>query len=352
MFACDVSCCLFAVICLWASFADARTWTFRDGSAPVEAELLDVAGGIVRLQLANGEVAAYHKSVLQDADRRFVDDWVSAEEGIPLKDGVQFNAKLYWETMHYVGDSLPPHGVLVVLLNARGKEAAAATRYSDLKIDEAVGGDGAPLLLSADSMGDLRKPVDLKRYGNLEQPRWGFKLKLIYSAPLKPIGSIRRLRGSMRITTGRPQPITVDQVGAIKNRRIDDGLLCRAGLTATENPERRSAGVFYSGPEKRKQFVLQISGPRQRVFSVEMLDAGGTVIEHFLGRSASGGWWKDELSGRKSEATTYQFDLDSTATTNPRMRITVLEDAHEVLVPFELVDLKIAQRKVRADKGK
>ncbi|HEX5444796.1 MAG TPA: hypothetical protein VFW87_13240 [Pirellulales bacterium] len=120
--------------------------------------MLDVNHGIVLLQLPSGEVVEYHKSVLKEADRTFVDDWVSAEENLPVGDETQVSAKLYWDTIRYVGDSLPPRVVLVALGKARGKEAATATRYSDLKIDEVVTDNGAPLTLSTDSMDELAKP--------------------------------------------------------------------------------------------------------------------------------------------------------------------------------------------------
>ncbi|HEX5444797.1 MAG TPA: hypothetical protein VFW87_13245 [Pirellulales bacterium] len=83
-----------------------------------------------------------------------------------------------------------------------------------------------------------------------------------------------------------------------------------------------------------------------------MLDASGNVIHDLSGRNSSGGAWKDEASGRKDELTTYQFDFAPPAPVDPRMRVTVLEGAHEVQVPFELVDLKVAPRGRRAENRK
>ena len=338
-----------ASIGLWSSFALARPWHIMDES--IEAEVFDVKGGIVRLQQPSGKIVAHHQSVLNTADRKYVDEWIAAESKIPLGNEILVSAKPYLETTHYVGNSATVREVLGVLIKVRGREAGTATCYRDLKVDDVVADDGTPLKRSAESLPDQR-PVNLDRYGTIDQPLSGFDFKLIWDAPDKPVKSLRRLGGSFKIVTGTPRTITIGRIGTIENRRLDEPLLRQAGLTAIENPSPRRGGVFYDGQERQKQIVLDVNGPRDHVLSVELLDAKGQLVDSFSGHSTVGARSLDAASHKKHESTTYQFEFNPPWPADLRMRITILEDEHEVRIPFEISDLAISPQQPLADKPK
>lgn len=326
------------VVLLWAP-ADAREWKIKNDR--FEAELVDIDGNMARMRRTNGEIRGYSLGAFSGVDREFLDQWLVREQGDPPGEKITVDAAAFRETMRYVGNDPPPESVTVVVLKFHGNDAAAATSVRDLKLDQAVSDAGVKLELSPQTMASGDRPVTLSRYGSLEQPAWGFRTKLIFKASEKPLKSLRSLSGSLAMVTGRRKTFEIDRPGERKNQVFDLELLRQAGLQATVDPQPRGAGVFYAGQERLVQYFLRMNGPTARVFSVEMLDGQGKLIEDFAGRSSAGSSSLDHVSGKRSESKTYQFEFWPPGPAAVRMRVTVLEDPREVRVPFELTDLGV-----------
>jgi len=86
--------------------------------------------------------------------------------------------------------------------------------------------------------------------------------------------------------------------------------------------------------DRRKLVAVEVTGPQDRVYALEWIDNDDWPHYEF---AFSG----SEYAG---DMTTYSFEFGEPVPSELRLRLTVLENAHEERVPFEVRDVEIPER--------
>ncbi len=311
-------------VAVMATETSARTWTSADGRFTVEAELVAVKRGWVKLRKANGKELTVPLTKFGEADRQFVGEQRQPANDLAAATSVKLDAKAEWsKTMQMDGNGkkLPPN--LIVAITLSGKPAAEASYFGLLSVEKAEGDNGAAIELGdgyffEKSLEGFVK-IDRKRSFLNKHPDDGVLVPIELKPSAGKITKIAAVEGSVKIRTGGTR------------KTIEVGGLADKANTAVDDPALKAAGIeqLKLGKITDEALSYEVRGSHEAIYSVAIVDAVGKSLVNGNSRSASGKQVHCELF--------YSKKLPADAT----LKITLLTGTREMEVPFSLKDLPV-----------
>ena len=313
--------------------AATRTWTDISAKRSIEAELVELIAGKVRLQKSDGKTIVLPLDRLSEADRKYVEARNRGSEpaaDAPKKTpaewlaGLKVQARVQWDDVIQIADDgrAAPRG-LVVVLELTGPAAAQASAVGNVTLKTATDSRGEPLPVndSASPMDDVRRamlPVD--RSDNLfsRHPHDGLRIPLAFVHPPAVGDRLKAVAGTVMLrTAGRRQEVVEERVAGQNGKTVQDVLLKEAGLEVR----------FRTQP--KGSLVVDVRGKMDRLAGIRLTDGSGRSVEAASSRTA------DDKQGQ------YQFDCPGLLPASAQLRIDLHLDAEHLEVPFALGDLPV-----------
>lgn len=332
---------LIAFFCVGlAASAEGRQWEYK--GKKFEAEIAYFESGYLWMIKADGSLNGFRLSEFSPADRKFAEAWLEKHEGGPIGETIEASATGLRRVIRFRDDAVPPEPVVTAVLRLRGKPAATATQFHGLKFHVETD-DGRKPELSYGRNGIPGGDVTISRGKFYYSPDWGFQTKIEWLDSTPPLKGLRRLQGSLMVTTGRPESFVFDDINLKPDRKIEHRLLEQAGLRATLNPSGNMSGAKFGEGKQPSQFKVFFDGPKHRVFAIELLDRGGEPIENSVPMTF-GSSVVDNGTGAKTEDSTYLFLTHDVPPEKLQLKITVLLDVREIPVTFEIENLEFGPK--------
>lgn len=322
-----VACCA-TLIVLCCSPAWCRKWKGHQGG-DFEGDFVALRG---RSVFISGFEHPFPMSELSRDDQLFVleADGAAAK---PPEERLQVRPEVAWSNTTYMQDGQPMTPPLVVSVQATGNEPASASRFGMVKVDTVVSDRGSLTSLGEFSPGvrdKLVSPLDRNvPYTDVQQPRHGLAVNLLFQPSDRQLQRIARLTGSFKIVTGDPHLVTVESAFGRKDVRVADAVLKKLGLTVVVNPSNDHTGLQGNFGE---QVVCRVAvtGDLKLVRSVAITDPAGRPF--FPSSSMAGGG---------DSNVTYFFMFHKPMPAEARIRLIVLQNARETTIPFDFADLSV-----------
>jgi hypothetical protein len=311
--------------------AQMRTWTTTNGRT-FEAEFVEFDSVLV-MREPSGETYGMSIGDLAPADRKYLAERRIELAGGPATDELRFRPKIEWSRYD-------DRWKVKVRVEASSRAAAAATTVTDVRIERCETNRGDSLVRYEHAKKMLDFGLSLQRFGCEAQPTTGLEFKLYFDPPEHPIETIKVLRGSFTITTGELQEITVPRFAEQNNKMLKSPLLPPLGLKVALNPSGRQPGPVYDGEDAKKVRILRVgvTGNGRRVHTVELTDPKGNPLYEF-GRFGINGPYDGEIS-----TSTWWVSSFEPYPRDMQLRLVVLKNIREVVVPFEFTNLKVSER--------
>jgi hypothetical protein len=215
---------------------------------------------------------------------------------------------------------------LKLVLALDGPEAASATQYGRVKIEEAADNTGASLIPRAASFHD---PSKFRDYANafFRNSKFGGKpesvkpqVELDLALPARAAVRIAHLRGSLELSDGG------------KTNTVELGGLKGAGKKTVPLPNGSPVTVTIVVPdgENVRSLSLETTGDESALAPVEIVDAGG--------KSISTGTSKWSLNGGPVQQS---LGLAKPLDASMKLVVKVISDRHFTKVPFDLKDIPL-----------
>jgi hypothetical protein len=325
-----------AVVVAWIvlgiapAWAEVRTWTWSSGET-FEAECLGI-DSVVSFRKPNGETFALSIYDLTLADQKFLAAHRTEMDGGPATDQLRVRPKVGWLKFN-------DEWKIRVKVEAFSHAAAAATTVSNVRVDHCVTDLSTPLARLAFNQVRSERHQHLTRFGCRFQPPTGLAFELIFEPSEMPIDTIKSLRGSFVMTTGDLVEATVPGFTAQRDAVLKSEPLSQAGLQVVLNPSGRQPGPVYDDETMKRLEIVRVlvKGNGHRVHTVEMLDSQSHPYY-----TASFGV-NGPYAGDHNESTWYS-SLYKPFPPDLQLRLVVLKNIREVVVPFELANLKVPER--------
>jgi hypothetical protein len=313
---------------LSAASAETRTWTWRTGEE-FEAEAIDF-DTVVRMREPSGKVFGMSIGDLSDADQTYLAKYRVKLAGGPATDVLRFRPQVDWYKYNH-------RWMIRVRVEASSTATAAATTISQIRVEQCETSSGGSLVRNESDAKWFEESRSLKRYGCESQPPTGLEITLLFEPTESPIETISRLRGSFKMTTGEREEVTVPRFATQRNITLKSRPLSEAQLKVVLNPSGRQPGWNYDAEALRglEVFRVGVTGNGRRVHSLELTDSRAHPHYGFASSAVNG-----PFDGENSESTWY-YAMSKPIPKDLQLRLVVLKNLREVVVPFELANLKI-----------
>lgn len=336
-----------------ASEAEERTWTDSTGKFQVEAELADVQDGAVVLRRSDGRTVRVPLNRLSEKDQQYVAEHQSREPAGAAGE-LKVTAQAEWGPAFFAseGDDAPEPPLEVAIV-VRGKGAAQASAFGDLKLETIKDDQGRELEGKLDSlMGEMMDEEGqmqlIDRTSRFEQhPKDGVRIPIEIENPEPPIDAIKEIRGTVKLRTGgRYENVVVSDIKTQLEKPIADEVLKQAGIAievtsqtsddptsddqASDDSRQGDGFTFGLGGEAAETVVVDARGTLEPLVHVELVDGSGKPLEPMMSGSAGFG-----------QQMQYSLGFAEPVPADARLRLVLHVDAQEVVVPFAVKDIDV-----------
>ncbi len=236
----------------------------------------------------------------------------------------------------FFSSGMSNENTLIVKLELRGKSVAAATHYGNISLQKAALDKGGALALSeiykigfADPRTDFVQ-IDrrMMNFGKPDASEDEIVIDLKFDLPPRHASRLTRLQGSIKLRTGQPREIFIDNISGKTGQALSHKLLQQAGLTVAVGDPSKKKSFFISG-EPGKSITLTISGRTESLLDLTLTNAEGEDL------------YASQMSSSGGGSTMYVLEDDEKLTPGAKLKLTVALGLATVDVPFEFTDVPL-----------
>lgn len=202
-----------------------------------------------------------------------------------------------------------------------GPTVASAIKYGNVKITAAADDKGTDLMATAPKTFGGSRLQDINRkhmyFHEKEVPTDKMKFKLNVGLPLRSAATIKFIRGSVDLLSGKKVAVSTPWEKLKEGTKIENALVTKAGL------------VLELKKVSPKRIDVKATGTLDDIVSMEVLGADGK-------KQTRGGGWSGWNNTR-----TYNLSAESSYGPGSKLVISILKDKKLVSVPISLKDVKL-----------